>query len=147
MAILLSTFGALASFFPSHSGIMDANSRTEQGIRIIAKFPTLAAMAYKTSIGEPYVNPRLRDGYAASFLRMMFETPLEEYVPEPVVVEAMDAFLILHADHEQNASTSTVRTAGSSQANPFACVAAGCASLWGPMHGGANEAVIKMLEE
>ena len=116
-------------------------------IRMIAKMPTLAAMAYKYSIGQPFVYPKNDLDYSTNFLRMCFAVPCEEYRPNPVLARAMDRIFILHADHEQNASTSTVRLAGSSGANPFACIAAGCACLWGPAHGGANEAALKMLEE
>jgi citrate synthase len=116
-------------------------------LRMIAKVPTLAAMAYKYSIGQPFVYPKNELDFASNFLRMCYAVPAEEYKPNPVLARAMDRIFILHADHEQNASTSTVRLAGSSGANPFACIAAGCACLWGPAHGGANEAALKMLEE
>jgi len=121
--------------------------RALAAIRLIAKMPTIAAMAYKTSLGHPIVYPRNDMGYAENFLHMMFATPCEPYKPSETVVKAMDALLILHADHEQNASTSTVRISGSSDANPYACIASGIASLWGPMHGGANEACVAMLNE
>ena len=116
-------------------------------VRLLAKVPTIAAMCYKYTIGQPFMYPRNSLGYVENFLHMMFGTPCEEYKPNPVLVRALDRILILHADHEQNASTSTVRLAGSSGANPFACIAAGIACLWGPAHGGANEAVLNMLEE
>merc|ERR1719264_617013 len=119
----------------------------EEYERLIAKVPVLACMAYKTSVGRPIMYPRKKLTFAENFLYLMFATPMEEYVPNPVAAKAINAFMILHMDHEQNASTSTVRIAGSSQANPYACIAAGVASLWGPAHGGANEAVINMLEE
>merc|ERR1711957_899760 len=123
----------------------NVSHRWKACIQTLAQFPSLAAMAYKTSLGQPPVYPKADYGYAENFLHMMFTTPLEEYKINPVHVKAVDAFLILHADHEQNASTSTVRIAGSSLANPYACIASGVASLWGPMHGGANEAVVEML--
>src|SRR5437763_2498396 len=116
-------------------------------LRMIAKMPTLAAMAYKYSVGQPFIYPKNELDYASNFLRMCYAVPCEEYKVNAVLARAMDRIFILHADHEQNASTSTVRLAGSSGANPFACIAAGCASLWGPAHGGANEAALKMLEE
>ena len=115
--------------------------------RMIAKMPTIAAMAYKYSIGQPFIYPRNDLDYASNFLQMCFAVPCEPYVVDPVLARALDRIMILHADHEQNASTSTVRLAGSSGANPFACIAAGIACLWGPAHGGANEAALKMLEE
>jgi citrate synthase len=143
MAIMVAVVGALSAFYPP---VEDQTSEL-LAARVIGKFPTLAAMAYKTAIGEPIVYPRKALSFAGNFLHMMFATPVEAYEPHPVAIKALDAFLILHADHEQNASTATVRIAGSSQANPFACLAAGIASLWGPAHGGANEAVMKMLAE
>src|SRR6185295_1130301 len=127
--------------------INDAKQREISAIRLIAKLPTLVAMAYKYSIGQPFMYPRNDLSYSANFMHMMFANPCEEYKVNDVLVRALDRILILHADHEQNASTSTVRLAGSSGANPFACIAAGIASLWGPAHGGANEAALKMLEE
>ncbi|CAD7941385.1 unnamed protein product [Amoebophrya sp. A120] len=146
MAIMVAVTGALSAFF-SELDQSDPEFRWLATIRMVAKFPTLAALAYKTHLGEPAVWPQAKMGFAENFLHMMFATPLEEYKVNPIHAKAIDVFLILHADHEQNASTSTVRIAGSSQANPYACVAAGIASLWGPAHGGANEAVIKMFEE
>jgi len=142
MAIMVAVVGALSAFFPGAH-----NLRGILAARVVGKFPTLAAMAYKTAVGEPIVYPRKNLGFAENFMHMMFATPVEEYSPPAICVRALDAFLILHADHEQNASTATVRIAGSSQANPYACLAAGIASLWGPAHGGANEAVMTMLEE
>ncbi|MCE1704429.1 citrate (Si)-synthase, partial [Enterobacter hormaechei] len=129
---------------------LDVNNPRHREItayRLLSKMPTVAAMCYKYSLGQPFVYPRNDLSYAANFLYMMFSTPCEEYKVNPVLERAMDRIFILHADHEQNASTSTVRTAGSSGANPFACIAAGIASLWGPAHGGANEACLRMLEE
>ena len=146
MAIMVAVVGALSAFFPAGGGV-DNPPRDVLAARVVAKFPTLAAMAYKTAIGEPIIYPRKSLSFAENFLNMMFAKPVEEYIAPGVCVRALDAFLILHADHEQNASTATVRIAGSSQANPYACLAAGIASLWGPAHGGANEAVIKMLLE
>jgi citrate synthase len=142
MAIMVAVIGALSAFYPP----VKDQSKEILAARVIGKFPTLAAMAYKTAIGEPVVYPKKALSFSANFLHMMFATPVENYEPHSVAVKALDAFLILHADHEQNASTATVRIAGSSQANPFACLAAGIASLWGPAHGGANEAVMEMLE-
>src|SRR5450830_969194 len=147
MSVLVGTVGALASFYHDSLDINDPQQREISTIRLIAKMPTLVAMAYKYSIGQPFIYPRNELSYSANFMRMMFGNPCEEYVVNDVLVRALDRILILHADHEQNASTSTVRLAGSSGANPFACIAAGVASLWGPAHGGANEAVLKMLEE
>jgi len=147
MAIMVGSVGALSAFYHDSTDITDATQRMIASIRMIAKVPTLAAMAYKYSIGQPFVYPENDLDYATNFLRMCFAVPCEEYVPNPVLAKAMDRIFILHADHEQNASTSTVRLAGSSGANPFACIAAGCASLWGPAHGGANEAALKMLAE
>jgi len=146
MAIMVAVVGGLSAFF-SELDINDPYHRWLACLRLIAKVPTLAAMAYKTSIGQPPVYPRADMNYAENFLHMMFATPLERYQVNPVHAKAIDSFFILHADHEQNASTSTVRIAASSQANPYACVAAGIASLWGPAHGGANEAVIEMLDK
>ncbi len=138
--------GALSAFF-SELDQSNVQHRWLAAIRLVAKMPTLAALSYKTSVGEPPVQPLAHLGYAENFLHMMFATPIEPYKVNPVHAKAIDVFLILHADHEQNASTSTVRTAGSSMANPYACIAAGIASLWGPAHGGANEAVIKMFTQ
>ena len=147
MAILCGVTGALSAFYHDSTDISDAKQRMIASRRLIAKMPTLAAMAYKYSIGQPFNYPRNNLGYAENFLQMCFAVPAEDYVVDPVLAKAMDKILILHADHEQNASTSTVRLAGSSGANPFACIAAGIASLWGPAHGGANEAVLDMLNE
>jgi citrate synthase len=147
MAIMVGSVGALSAFYHDSTDITDATQRMIASIRMIAKVPTLAAMAYKYSVGQPFVYPKNDLDYSTNFLRMCFAVPCEEYQPNPVLAKAMDRIFILHADHEQNASTSTVRLAGSSGANPFACVAAGCASLWGPAHGGANEAALKMLAE
>ncbi len=147
MAVMCGVVGALAAFYHDSTDIHDARQRTIASYRLIAKMPTIAAMAYKYSIGQPFVYPKNSLKYAENFLHMMFAVPCEEYVVNPVLANAMDKIFILHADHEQNASTSTVRLAGSSGANPFACIAAGIASLWGPAHGGANEAVLKMLTE
>ena len=147
MAVLVGSVGALSAFYHDSTDISDPIQRMIASIRMIAKVPTLAAMAYKYSVGQPFVYPKNDLDYATNFLRMCFAVPCEEYVPNPVLAKAMDRIFILHADHEQNASTSTVRLAGSSGANPFACIAAGCASLWGPAHGGANEAALKMLAE
>ena len=147
MAILCGVTGALSAFYHDSTDINDENQRMIASRRLIAKMPTLAAMAYKYSIGQPFNYPRNELGYAENFLHMCFSVPAETYEIDPVVADAMDKIFILHADHEQNASTSTVRLAGSSGANPFACIAAGIASLWGPAHGGANEAVLNMLNE
>ncbi|MFP6749895.1 MAG: citrate synthase [Alphaproteobacteria bacterium] len=147
MAILVGVVGALSAFYHDSTDIDDPHQRMVASYRLIAKMPTIAAWAYKYSIGQPFMYPRNDLSYAEDFLHLMFAVPCEDYVINPVVSKAMDRILILHADHEQNASTSTVRTAGSSGANPFACIAAGIASLWGPAHGGANEAVLKMLGE
>ncbi len=147
MAVMVGVVGALSAFYQDSADVTDPRHREISAHRLIAKVPTIAAMSYKYNMGQPFSYPRNRLSYAANFLHMMFSTPCEEYEPNPVLVRALDRILILHADHEQNASTSTVRLAGSSGANPFACVAAGIASLWGPAHGGANEAVLKMLEE
>ncbi|WP_377701357.1 citrate synthase [Pseudoduganella sp. UC29_71] len=147
MSVLVGTVGALASFYHDSLDINDAKHREVSAIRLIAKMPTLVAMAYKYSIGQPFVYPRNDLSYSANFMRMMFGNPCEEYKVNDVLVRALDRILILHADHEQNASTSTVRLAGSSGANPFACIAAGIACLWGPAHGGANEAALTMLKE
>ena len=147
MAIMLGAVGCLSAFYHDCLDIHDANQRQAAAIKIIAKMPTIAAMAYKYSIGQPFMHPRNDLSFTENFLHMMFATPCEPYQINPVVVQAMDKIFLLHADHEQNASTSTVRTVGSSGANPFACISAGIASLWGPAHGGANEAVIHMLKQ
>ncbi len=147
MSVLVGTVGALASFYHDSLDINDPHHREVSAIRLIAKMPTLVAMAYKYSIGQPFVYPRNDLSYSANFMRMMFATPAEDYKVNEVLVRALDRILILHADHEQNASTSTVRLSGSSGANPFACIAAGIACLWGPAHGGANEAALNMLKE
>ena len=147
MSVLVGTVGALASFYHDSLDINDPHHREVSAIRLIAKMPTLVAMAYKYSIGQPFVYPRNDLSYSANFMHMMFANPCEEYKVNDVLVRALDRILILHADHEQNASTSTVRLAGSSGANPFACIAAGIACLWGPAHGGANEAALTMLKE
>ena len=147
MAVLVGTVGALSSFYHDSLDITDPHHREVSAIRLIAKLPTLVAMAYKYNLGQPFVYPRNDLSYSANFMRMMFSNPCEEYVVNDVLVRALDRILILHADHEQNASTSTVRLAGSSGANPFACIAAGIACLWGPAHGGANEAALNMLKE
>ncbi|MFC5548353.1 citrate synthase [Massilia aerilata] len=147
MSVLVGTVGALASFYHDSLDINDPEQREISAIRLIAKLPTLVAMAYKYSIGQPFMYPRNDLSYSANFMHMMFANPCEEYKVNDVLVRALDRILILHADHEQNASTSTVRLAGSSGANPFACIAAGIACLWGPAHGGANEAALNMLKE
>lgn len=147
MAIMCGVVGALSAFYHDSTDITDPTQRMIAQHRLIAKMPTIAAWAYKYSQGQPFMYPRNNLSYAENFLYMMFATPCEDYVVSPVLARAMDRILILHADHEQNASTSTVRLAGSSGANPFACIAAGIASLWGPAQGGANEAVLKMLTE
>jgi len=147
MAMMCGAVGALSAFYHD---VMDIRSQRDREIaahRLVAKMPTLAAMCFKHSIGQPFMYPRNDLGYAANFLYMMFGTPCEEYIVSPAVERAMDRIFLLHADHEQNASTSTVRLAGSAGANPFACVSAGIAALWGPAHGGANEAVLRMLDE
>ena len=147
MAIMCGVVGALSAFYHDSTDINDPHQRMIASHRLIAKVPTIAAMAYKYSIGQPFVYPRNDLSYAENFLHMMFSVPSEDYKMSPTVARAMDRIFILHADHEQNASTSTVRMAGSSGANPFACIAAGIASLWGPAHGGANEAVLETLSE
>ena len=139
--------GALAAFYHDSIDISDPRQREIASVRMIAKMPTLAAMAYKYSIGQPFMYPKNDLGYSANFLRMCFGVPCEDFRVNPVMARALDRIFVLHADHEQNASTSTVRLAGSSGANPFACIAAGIACLWGPAHGGANEAALKMLGE
>ena len=147
MAVLVGVVGALSAFYHDALDISDAHHRIISAFRLIAKMPTIVAMSYKYSIGQPFVYPRNDLSYTANFMRMMFAVPAEEYKVNDVLVRAMDRIFILHADHEQNASTSTVRLCGSSGANPFACIAAGIASLWGPAHGGANEACLQMLED
>src|SRR5690606_27662052 len=147
MAVMVGSVGALSAFYHDSTDISDPYQRLVASIRMIAKMPTLAAMAYKYTVGQPFVYPTNALDYSSNFLKMCFAVPTEEYKPNPVLARAMDRIFILHADHEQNASTSTVRLAGSSGANPFACIAAGCACLWGPAHGGANEAEPNMLDE
>jgi citrate synthase len=147
MAVLCGVVGALSAFYHDSTDISDPHQRLVASYRLIAKMPTIAAMAYKYSVGQPFMYPKNDLKYAANFLHMTFAVPCEPYQVNPVVAKALDKIFLLHADHEQNASTSTVRLAGSSGANPFACIAAGIASLWGPAHGGANEAVLKMLGE
>jgi len=147
MAVMVGVVGALSAFYHDALDINDPEHRSISAFRLIAKMPTIVAMSYKYSIGQPFVYPRNDLSYTANFMRMMFAVPTEEYKVNEVLVRAMDRIFILHADHEQNASTSTVRLSGSSGANPFACIAAGIACLWGPAHGGANEACLQMLEE
>ena len=147
MAVMVGVVGALSAFYHDSTDISDPHQRMVASMRMIAKIPTIAAMAFKYSIGLPFMYPRNDLGYAANFLHMCFAVPCEEYKVNPVLARAMERIFILHADHEQNASTSTVRLAGSSGANPFACIAAGIACLWGPAHGGANEAALNMLQE
>jgi citrate synthase len=147
MAVLCGVTGALSSFYHDSTDITDPTQRMIASHRLIAKMPTIAAMVYKYSVGQPLMYPRNDLGYSANFLHMMFSVPAEPYAINPVLCRAIDRIFILHADHEQNASSSTVRLAGSSGANPYACIAAGIASLWGPAHGGANEAVLKMLTQ
>jgi len=147
MAIMVGTVGALSAFYHDSLDIHDPVQRNISAIRLIAKMPTIAARAYKYHIGQPFVSPRNDLSYSENFLRMCFAVPAEDYEVNPVLARAMDRIFILHADHEQNASTSTVRLAGSSGANPFACIAAGIACLWGPSHGGANEEALNMLKE
>ena len=147
MAVLTGLVGAMSAFYGDNMDIHNAEHRNVAAVRLIAKLPTLVAMAYKYGIGEPYMHPRNNLSYAGNFLRMMFGTPCEDYQVNPVIERAMDRIFILHADHEQNASTSTVRLCGSSGTNPFAAIAAGVACLWGPSHGGANEACLNMLED
>jgi citrate synthase len=146
MAVMLGVVGAMSAFYPDSIDVFDPMQRLISIERLVAKMPTIVAMAYKYTIGQPFVYPRNDLSYCANFLHMMFSVPAEPYHPSPVFTRAMNALLIVQADHEQNASTSTVRTVGSSRANPFACVAAGISSLWGPIHGGANEAVVSMLQ-
>jgi len=147
MAVMVGVVGALSAFYHDSTDINDPRQRQTATHRMIAKMPTIAAMAYKYSIGQPFIYPRNDLDYTSNFLQMCFAVPCEPYIVNPVVARALDRIFILHADHEQNASTSTVRLAGSSGANPFACIAAGVACLWGPAHGGANEAALNMLEE
>ena len=147
MAVMVASVGALSAFYHDSTNIADPVQRLIASTRMIAKIPTLAAMAHKYSIGQPFVYPKNDLDYSSNLLRMCFAVPCEDYKVNPVLARALDRIFILHADHEQNASTSTVRLSGSSGANPFACIAAGIASLWGPAHGGANEAVLKMLGE
>ena len=147
MAIVCGVIGAMAAFYHDSIDINDPEQREIASIRMIAKIPTIVAMAYKYSVGQPFVYPRNDLDYASNFLRMCFSVPAEDYVVNPVIARAMDLIFTLHADHEQNASTSTVRLSGSSDANPFACIAAGVACLWGPAHGGANEAALNMLKQ
>src|SRR2546423_5509482 len=147
MAVMTGCVGALSAFYHDSTDISDPMQRMIASIRMIAKMPTMAAMAYKYSVGQPFIYPKNDLDYATNFLRMCFAVPCEDYKPNAVVARAMDRIFTLHADHEQNASTSTVRLAGSTGANPFACIAAGCACLWGPAHGGANEAALNMLRE
>ncbi len=147
MAVMVGVVGALSAFYHDSLDIADPHQRMIASHRLIAKMPTIAAMAYKYSIGQPFMYPKNDLSYAENFLQMTFAVPAETYKIDPVIARAMDRIFILHADHEQNASTSTVRIAGSSGANPFACIAAGIASLWGPAHGGANEAVLSMLRQ
>jgi len=147
MAVMVGVVGALAAFYHDVTDFADPADRNVSFIRLVAKLPTIVAMTYKYNTGQPFMYPRNDLGYTANFLHMMFGTPCEEYKPNPVLTHALDTIFTLHADHEQNASTSTVRLAGSSGANPFACMSAGIACLWGPAHGGANEACLQMLEE
>jgi citrate synthase len=147
MAVMVGVVGALSAFYHDSLDISDPHQREVAAFRLIAKMPTITAMAYKYSVGQPFMYPKNELSYTANFLRMMFGVPAEEYKINDVVVRALDRILILHADHEQNASTSTVRLAGSSGANPFACISSGIACLWGPAHGGANEAALGMLED
>lgn len=147
MAVMVGVVGALSAFYHDTLDIKNPEHRNISALRLIAKMPTIAAMCYKYSIGQPFMPPQNRMSYAENFLHMMFGTPCEETTPNPVLVRALDRIFTLHADHEQNASTSTVRLAGSTGANPFACISAGIAALWGPAHGGANEAALNMLHE
>ncbi|OIQ87629.1 citrate synthase [mine drainage metagenome] len=147
MAVLTGLVGAMSAFYPDSINLNDAHQREISAIRLIAKMPTLVAMAYKYNMGQPYMYPQNKLSYAGNFMRMMWATPCEEYEPSPVIERALDRIFILHADHEQNASTSTVRLCASSGTNPFAAIAAGVACLWGPAHGGANEACLNMLDE
>src|SRR3954471_24668197 len=145
MAVMVGVVGALSAFYHDSLDINDPKHREVSAFRLIAKLPTIVAMTYKYNMGQPFMFPRNDLSYSANFMRMMFGVPAEEYEPNEVLVRALDRIFILHADHEQNASTSTVRLAGSSGANPFACIASGIACLWGPAHGGANEAALQML--
>ncbi len=147
MALLIGVVGAMSAFYHDSTDINDPQQRLIASHRLIAKMPTIAAWAYKYTVGQPFVYPNNEMSYAENFLHMTFSVPAEEYKPSPAIVNAMDKIFILHADHEQNASTSTVRLAGSSGANPFACIASGIATLWGPAHGGANQAVLEMLAQ
>jgi citrate synthase len=147
MAVMVGVVGALSAFYHDSLDISNPVHRDISALRLLAKVPTIAAMAHKYHVGQPFMYPKNKFSYVENFMYMMFATPAEEYVPNPVLVRALERIFILHADHEQNASTSTVRLAGSSGANPFACIASGIAALWGPAHGGANEAALKMLEE
>ena len=147
MAVMVGVVGALSAFYHDSLDIKNPEHREVSAMRMLAKVPTIAAMAHKYHTGAPFMYPKNKYSYAENLMYMMFATPTEDYEPNPVLVRALDRILILHADHEQNASTSTVRLAGSSGANPFACIASGIAALWGPAHGGANEAALKMLEE
>src|SRR5213595_1508232 len=147
MAVMVGVVGALSAFYHDALDISNSQHRTISAFRLIAKMPTIVAMSHKYSVGQPFIYPRNDLSYTANFMRMMFAVPAEEYKVNDVLVRAMDRIFLLHADHEQNASTSTVRLCGSSGANPYACIAAGIASLWGPAHGGANEAALQMLEE
>jgi len=147
MAVMVGVVGSMSAFYFDSMDVMNPEHRQISAHQLLAKVPTIAAWSYKYSLGQPFIYPKNDLGYTENFLRMMFATPCEEFKPNPVLAKAFERILILHADHEQNASTSTVRLAGSSGANPFACIAAGIASLWGPAHGGANEATLKMLEE
>jgi citrate synthase len=147
MAIMTGAVGALSAFYSDSLNVDDPKQREISAHRLIAKMPTIAARAFQYSVGRPFVTPRNELSYSENFLRMCFSVPAEDWVPNPVLTRAMDRIFILHADHEQNASTSTVRLAGSSGAHPFACIAAGIACLWGPSHGGANQEALEMLEE
>lgn len=147
MAIMVGVVGALSAFYHDTLDIKNPEHRSISALRLIAKMPTIAAMCYKYSIGQPFMQPQNKLSYASNFMHMMFGTPCEETTPDPILSRAIDRIFILHADHEQNASTSTVRMAGSTGANPFACISAGIAALWGPAHGGANEAALNMLKE
>ena len=147
MAILVGVVGAMSAFYHESMDVKNAEIRKLSAIRLIAKMPTIVAMCHKYSTGMPFMHPKNSLGYSENFMRMLHGTPCDDYLPNPVLTRALDRILILHADHEQNASTSTVRLAGSSGANPYACIAAGIACLWGSAHGGANEAVLVMLEE
>ncbi|HPX89581.1 MAG TPA: citrate synthase [Methylophilaceae bacterium] len=147
MAVMVGVVGSMSAFYHTLGDVHDAQTREITAHQLLAKVPTIAAWSYKYNLGQPFMYPQNHLNYAENFMQMMFATPCENYAPNPILAKAFDRILILHADHEQNASTSTVRLAGSSGANPFACIAAGIASLWGPAHGGANEATLKMLEE